>query len=156
MKRIKLNRGFALVSNSDYLRVLKSGTWYAWKSKKTTYVRRNLRKRQSGPIFLHRFVLNVNDPAVLVDHKNGNGLHCWRGNLRTVTPSQSQMNRGIQSNNSSGISGVSWNKHARKYEAHVKMNRKKKHIGLFSTLSAAGKAVQAARKKHYGVFRRIA
>jgi hypothetical protein len=79
-----------------------------------------------------------------------------RNNLRKATPSQSQCNRAKQSNNSTGFSGVSWNRHAKKFEAHVKLNGKKKHLGLFVSVKDAAHAVLIVKKKLYKDFVRHA
>lgn len=155
MKTIPLSKGYcAQVSDKDYKRCLIAGPWFAFIHRKTVYGVRNIKKGQKGSTYLHRFILRVKNPAVLVDHKDGNGLHCWRRNIRKVNPSQSQMNRGKQTNNTSGVSGVSWHKRAKKFEAHIKVHRKKKYIGLFTNLKTAKKAVEKAKKTYYGIFRR--
>jgi hypothetical protein len=105
---------------------------------------------------LHRFILRLTNPKVLGDHKDGDGLNNLRSNLRKATPSQSQCNRGKQSNNSTGVSGVSWHKKAGKFEAHVKLHGKKKYLGLFISLKDAARAVINAKKTLYKSFVRYA
>jgi hypothetical protein len=154
---IKLSRGYtARVSREDYVRVVDAGPWFAHvdSKKKTVYAERNVQRADGSWTMqkLHRFLLGLTDPKVLGDHKDGDGLNNLRSNLREANPMQSQRNRGMQSNNSTGVSGVSWNTHAAKYEVHVKLNGKKKHLGLFSPLEDAEAAIIGAKKLLYGEF----
>ncbi len=154
---IKLNLGYTTtVSDKDYARVVASGPWFAHvdRKKKTVYAERNARKAD-GPhtaLKLHRLILGLTDPKIIGDHRDGNGLNNCRRNLRRATASQSQCNRGRQSNNTSGVVGVSWNTHARKFEAHVKLEGKKAYLGLFSKLEDAATAVCKARNKKHKTF----
>jgi len=75
MKELKLNRGYtALVDDEDYERVAGLNWRVSVKKDKTAYA--------LAVIKLHRVILDVRDSGVLVDHRNGNGLDCQRGNLR--------------------------------------------------------------------------
>jgi hypothetical protein len=85
--------------------------WWAYEDKRkdgtvrTVYARRwegNSRTNRKL-IHLHRFLLGVKNPEVEVDHKDGNGLHNKRRNLRKSSHAQNQHNRGLQRNNTSGV-----------------------------------------------------
>lgn len=54
-----------------------------------------------------------------LDHENGNGLDNKLTNLRPVTRSINNKNHRKQSNNSSGLSGVSWIKNRSKWRAYT-------------------------------------
>jgi hypothetical protein len=160
-RTIELGRGYtAVVDNKDYARVVAAGPWSALvpPSRNTVYAKRN--RRKDDPItqtYLHRFILGLTDPQVLADHWDGDGLNNRRKNLRTANHSQSQCNRGTQKNNTSGFSGVSWREDARKYEAYIKIGRKRKHLGLFVVAEDAADAVAEAREalhKEFSVDRR--
>lgn len=56
---------------------------------------------------LHRFLLNVTDSRIWVDHINNDKLDNRRVNLRTVTPKQNGQNKPKRSNTSSEYTGVS-------------------------------------------------
>lgn len=154
---VNLSRGYVTrVSRKDYRRVIAAGPWFAHVplNRKTVYAVHNFTNANGvySQQQMHRFILRLTDPKVLGDHKDGDGLNNLRSNLRKATPSQSQCNRAKQSNNSTGFSGVSWNKHAEKFEAHVKLHGKKTHLGLFASEKDAAHAVLVAKKKLYKNF----
>lgn len=56
----------------------------------------------------------------------------------------------VQNNNSSGCPGVSFNKRANRWEAYIKINRHKKHIGLYGNKQDAIDA-RKAKEKELGI-----
>lgn len=48
--------------------------------------------------------------------------------------------------NKSGVTGVCWSKSSKKWEAYINVEKKQRHIGLFSDLESAIKARAAAEK----------
>jgi hypothetical protein len=89
-----------------------------------------------------------------VDHINGDRSDNRICNLRLATKAQNGMNRGKQSNNTSGMKGVSWAKNAGKWSAHIKINRKKIHLGLFNNIEHAAAAYDSAAISLHGEFAR--
>jgi hypothetical protein len=49
------------------------------------YVRRTGPRPQMQSLYLHRVIAGIMQPGQVVDHKDGNGLNCCRGNLRVTT-----------------------------------------------------------------------
>jgi hypothetical protein len=90
----------------------------------------------------------------LVDHEDGNGLNNKIKNLRLATTPENGRNRRLQKTNTSGITGVHWNKRRKKWEAHIKVNFKKKWLGYFVNKEDAIQARKEAEKKYFGEFRR--
>lgn len=76
-------------------------------------------------------------PTYGVDHINRDRLDDRIENLRDVPNDQNSRNRSRQSNNTSGHTGVRFNKHAGKYVARVTVNGIEIHLGLFSSLEEA-------------------
>lgn len=101
-------------------------------------------KRENGKIifdeYLHRFLLDVKDKNIQVDHKDGNPLNNMRSNLRLATNSQNNSYRSIDSRNSSGYKGVYYDKERNKWIAEIKADGKKKFIGRFETKEEAALA----------------
>lgn len=68
--------------------------------------------------------------------------------LRLATNAQNHQNRrGANSNNATGIRGVSWDKRARKYQAQVGLSGKMYHAGYYDTMEEAEAAAIAKRRE---------
>lgn len=119
----------------------------------TTIGPRNGRKT----IRMHRMIMGVTDPAVQIDHINGEGLDNRRSNLRRCTQSQNAANRirGFDSGYSSKYRGVSWHKRGKKWIASIRVNGQHIHLGSFSKETDAALAYDEAAIEHFGQFARL-
>ncbi len=63
-----------------------SRRWHVQKSPHTTYV------ASTNGGAMHRLIMNVTDPKIQVDHKDGNGLNNKRDNLRIATNRLNSLN----------------------------------------------------------------
>ena len=107
----------------------------------------------------HRLAwLYVNDawPDGEIDHINGKTDDNRIENLRVVTRGQNSKNRALQSNNTSGVMGVSWCKIKSRYQARIKVDGRMVKLGYFRDINDAAAAYSAAAEKHFGEFRRNA
>lgn len=87
---------------------------------------------------LHRFILNVADSKIQVDHINHNGLDNRKCNLRLCDNKENNLNRYKFAGTSSKFKGVSWYKGSQKWQCIACVNGKGKHLGYFtSELEAA-------------------
>lgn len=87
-------------------------------------------------------------PEHQIDHINGNRAdNRWR-NLRAVTSAENMRNKRQRSNNTSGVTGVSWAKEKRKWLADIRVNGKQIHIGRFDQKADAIAARKAAEKQY--------
>jgi AP2 domain/HNH endonuclease len=84
-------------------------------------------------------------PPHELDHKNGVEAGNGIDNLRAATPSQNQHNRKINRNNTSGYSGVCWDKRRGKWEAKIKIGGRQFRLGYFDTQEEAYAAYLAAK-----------
>jgi hypothetical protein len=66
-----------------------------------------------------------------VDHIDNNRKNNHINNLRWATNSENQMNKKKLSNNTSGVTGVIWNKGHKKWEARIKIDKIKKTLRIF-------------------------
>lgn len=87
-------------------------------------------------------------PKEQIDHIDGDPSNNKLENLREATNSQNSRNRKIASNNASGITGIHWRKHQRKWHAKIKVHGKCKHLGYFDDLGEAALARKAAEEKY--------
>lgn len=100
---------------------------------------------------LHRFLMNA-PKGIVIDHKNRNPLDNRLNNLRPCTVQQNSMNRSVQCNNTSGVSGVYWSNTYNKWIARIKINGKAKHLGYFKELEEATKARRQAEIDYFGEY----
>ncbi len=104
-------------------------------------------------VYAHRVIWKMvtgSDPEV-IDHVNGDGTDNRWENLRSTSIAQNTLNRSLNKNNKSGVSGVI--KVGQRWKACIAVNRKRIHIGYFSTFDEAVEARKAAEAK-YGYFDR--
>ena len=87
-------------------------------------------------------------PKDQIDHINHIRDDNRWGNIREVTHQENQMNRSISPNNTSGVTGVHWDKCARKWRAKIKREGKTINIGLFDCRLEAAKERLAAEMDH--------
>lgn len=91
-----------------------------------------------------------------VDHIDGNPANNAIDNLRLATSSQQKMNRGVQSNNRSGLKGAYYHAahHGKKWRSQIKVGKRLIFLGYFHTAEEAHEAYSAAAKEHHGQFAR--
>jgi len=155
MIQIPLTQGkFALVDDRDADQA--SHKWRAVRSGQTWYAQRWawMKEQRSGAatnILLHRAILGLTNPAVHVDHENGNGLDCRRHNLRQATRSQNQGNSRRPRTNTSGFKGVSRGPSGQ-WRASIRRRGTSVHLGTFSTPEAAARVYDEAARRFRGEF----
>lgn len=84
-------------------------------------------------------------PDMLVDHINRDATDNRFCNLRMTTISGNHKNVTMLKNNTSGATGVVWDKESNRWRAAYKVDGKNKHIGRFNTIAEASRAVMSAR-----------
>lgn len=86
-------------------------------------------------------------PVDKIDHRDGNPSNNAMSNLRAATHAENHQNLGLRNTNTSGHTGVSLHQHTGKWCAYIWKDRKKFHLGLFGTLSAAAAAYARAKAR---------
>jgi len=155
-KSIQLTQGqFAIVDEQDFERV-NQFKWYAqWSNRsKTFYAARRIKNEDGNKsvLYMHRFILNT-PRGFDTDHKDNNGLHNWKENLRVATRSQNTF-FGRAAVGSSGIRGVMKINDPRyktkKWRAKIVHKGKAIFLGCFSTAKEAEMAYKAKAQELYG------
>ena len=88
------------------------------------------------------------------DHRDGCGLNNQRHNLRTATRTQNNQNRKSL-NGSSRFTGVCKNNRDGKWKAYICVNKKRNHLGYFSSECDAAQAYNFAAIDAFGEFARL-
>ena len=83
-----------------------------------------------------------------VDHSNRNPLDNRWKNLAASSQEENMKNRSMSSNNTSGVTGVSWHKASGKWQARVKIDGKQKCLGCFTDLQEAAEVVYKFRSEN--------
>lgn len=146
MKKIKLTQGKETIIDDIYFAKVSKYKWHYDNRYAATYI-------SGKKVRLHRFIMN-NPVGLQIDHKNMDCLDNRKSNLRIATKSQNMMNRGKQIN-SNKYKGVHQRKSTNKWQAYIKINGKKIHLGYYATAKEAGERYNNAAKEYFGEFARL-
>ena len=83
-----------------------------------------------------------------IDHINGNGCDNRIENLRNVTRLENCRNLRKQCNNTSGVTGVTWDKRYDKWQSKIQIEGINKSLGYFDNLFDAACARKNAEVKY--------
>lgn len=122
---------------------------YTWYIDKDGYVKARELK-QSKNILLHRLLFSY--PNCSIDHINHKKFDNRKNNLREVTNSQNSMNSELHKNNTSGVSGVNWDKNLRKWRVRITVNYERIDLGVYSKFEEAVKARKSGEEIYYGKY----
>lgn len=147
----------AIVDDED--EILAELRWQAHVAKKanTVYARRSATSdgRKTTEI-LHRVIFERMGETLVegeeVDHVDGNGLNCQRGNLRRATRAENTANSRMKPRNKLGVKGVSRGKRGKRYRARICFQYKNIHIGYYETPELAHAAYCEKAKELFGEF----
>lgn len=95
---------------------------------------------------LHRFIMRLEDPRLIVDHINGDTMDNRKENLKIITRGENNKNQRKHINNTSGYTGVTYEKQSGLYVSAIQLHNKKLHIGRYDTLEQANIAYRASAK----------
>ena len=130
----------------DYQKI-KEYTWYLDKDGYVITYEANTGKQ----IKFHRLIMNASE-GMDIDHRFHKVNDNRKSQLREVTRSQNNMNRGIRKDNASSVTGVSWHKARNKWRAYITINGKTKHLGYFINKEDAIQSRIEAELKYFGEF----
>jgi len=128
---------FAIIDLEDVERVKKYNWKYVKKHGLEYANRTNRDKNGQKTIALHRFILNVIDDKVIIDHKDRFGLNCRKYNLRICNDSQNCQNRKLLENCSSKYKGVV--KKGNKWIVRIGGHKNREWLGSFDDEIEAAK-----------------
>lgn len=134
---------YTLVDDEDYERLSK----WSWYLKDDGYV---VRSTSKTVIRIHREIMGVTDPSLIVDHRNHNVLDNQKENLRVTNRSGNMMNAGKRGKNK--YKGVRYIPKNNCYQARISVNKRSITIGHFTNEDAAANAYNFYAKIHHGEF----
>jgi hypothetical protein len=91
----------------------------------------------------------------LSDHRDRDGLNNQRRNLRPANYAENNRNSRRRVNNTSGYTGVYWQKQNKKWAVQIQVAGKHRHLGLFTNRIKAAKTYNRAARKFYGKFAKL-
>jgi hypothetical protein len=145
MRTVPLTHGrVALVDDADY-ELLSAFPWRAVRIRNTWYAETYVKGARES---MHRFILCA-QPGQRVDHRDGDGLHNWRRNLRLVTNSLNQANKHRVWSKSK-YKGVT--QRAGKWRAYITVAGRFRSLGSHATAEEAARAYDSAAREAFGEF----
>ena len=107
--------------------------------------------RKTKEINISRIITECDEDSI-VDHIGHNKYDNRKCFLRVTDYFANNKNRTIQSNNSSGVVGVSWHSTKQCWFAHMGCNNHKLHLGYFDNFEDAVIARKEAEEKYFGEY----
>lgn len=136
---------FFLIDKEDYEKI----SCYYWSENDEGYIISN---STGKTLRLHRIVMNVYDKKIKVDHIHGKETRNdnRKSNLRLCNTQQNAMNHKLNILNTSGVSGVTFDKQTGKWMASICFKNKNIKLGRFVNFEDAVKARKEAEEKYFG------
>ncbi len=121
------------MDNDDWEKCSKL-TWHYAKNKDSKYIQTRVKGKM---IKLHRYIMNIDNSNLLVDHISRDTLDNRKSNLRICTYQQNSFNKSIRIDNTSGITVISFHNINKKWRAKIKYNNLTIHLGYFEDINEA-------------------
>jgi hypothetical protein len=153
VKKINLTQGYYTIVDDEDYEYLSLKKWHV-KLSGGAYACGKLwlpEERKSKNIKMHRVILGITDPSVIVDHINRDGLDNRRVNLRICSRTQNQANR-VVSYGTSRYKGVAFDKKNENWESYIGYQGKKIHLGKFDNEIDAARRYNEEALKLFGEF----
>lgn len=128
---------------------------YTWRENRRGYIETsiyNKDEQKTHAILMHRFILGLTDPNMIVDHIHHNTTDNRKSEIRATTQANNVKNHPLQKNNTSGVTGVRFDQARQKYTAYIRNNKKNIMLGLFDQFEDAVKARKKAEQEYYGEY----
>ena len=103
-------------------------------------------------IRLSRLVMDCNEKGLDVDHIKHDLCDNRKQKLRICEHQKNTFNSALSTRNTSGTTGVYYDKHRNKWVAEIRVNYKKIFLGRFSEFEEAARIRKEAEEKYFGKY----
>lgn len=124
---------------------------YYWTYNENGYIVSRTKYRTDGTIRLHRLIAKCPNDLV-VDHIGGNKSDNREINIRNCTIGENDLNKDLLKNNTSGVTGVCFDKMRNKWIAKLEHHGETKLNKRFNTFEEAVMARRQAEEQFFGNF----
>lgn len=125
---------------------------YCWFIDERGYVLTNTYGKENHKMIqMHRLVMGFPKNKD-VDHINHNTRDNRKINLRDCLHRDNQKNIKVSSSNTSGVTGVHWDKSRNKWLSQIQVNGKYIYLGRYDNFEDAVKARKEAEEKYFGEY----
>jgi hypothetical protein len=158
MRELVLSNGLITLVDEEDFYWLNQWRWHALVIKNKTYAirsRKNNHLGLSSRAYLHRIIMRIEDPNIIIDHKDGDCLNNQKLNLRCCSKAENNRNTSSHKDSVSSYLGVTFNteKHREKrWQAQLQHDGKRILSKRFLTEEEAAKAYDSCAKKTFGEF----
>ncbi len=134
----------------------------SWQRSTHGHLKRNLRhgkgqrtNQDLARTIMERLLARALTPADSVEHVDGDLLNNRRENLRLLGKSALRQRDPLRQNNTSGYTGVSYDRKRQQWKAYISRQGKRKHLGRFPTAIRAAFAYNEAALLYFGDHARL-
>lgn len=106
----------------------------------------------NSPILMHRLVMNCQNSTDVVDHIGHNIIDNRKANLRICTQGENSRNHKISILNTSGQTGVTYDKNRNKWCASIVKDGVTKYLGRFNSYEDAVNKRKEAENIYFGEY----
>ena len=154
-RSIPLTRGYVAWVDEARFEDVARWKWVAIVAPHTVYAsrRRDKNERETSgktALRMHRY-LKGDPEGMVVDHRDGDGLHNWEANLRTATQAQNSRNQKAKPNKAK-YRGVTFSRKTGKYVAQIGYAGKHFNLGHFDTPEEASAVYDRKSLELHGEF----
>lgn len=108
--------------------------------------------KQGSVFFSMQDLVFPHSEEFMIDHIHGHRNDNRKSELRLATRTQNNQNKSIRCDNTSGVTGVSFNKERNTWDAYISYNKHKISLGRFDNINDAICARLHAEKEYYKEF----